>query len=184
MSQYYQGTTAGGLPPSVPTQFDTDVNSPAIPAGNILNIFGGEISTDNLIGIQTDGSSGGNTVTVQLTNRITGITTTSDGAGQSQNVISFSLGATPATFVFDLDIAAYNITDALSASYDGSFTRRTTGVVATAIGADTYIAKEEGAMSAVVVIVLTSLNSILVNVTGIAGKTIDWVCLLTYVKAT
>lgn len=50
---------AGPIPPQVPTTFVTDVNSPAFPALNILNVPGGDVVTDNDNGIQTDGSGGG-----------------------------------------------------------------------------------------------------------------------------
>lgn len=54
MSQFFVGVTAGSLPPVVPTTFHTD-DSDAIPAANILNIYGDT-------GISTAGS--GNTVTI------------------------------------------------------------------------------------------------------------------------
>lgn len=58
MSQFFQGTTAGSLPPSVPLQFTTD-SGIAVPAANNLNVLGG-------IGAATSGS--GSTITVTVKN--------------------------------------------------------------------------------------------------------------------
>ncbi len=172
---------AGPVPPQVPTSFVTNVNSPAIPIANVLDVFGGSTTTNNNNGIQTDGSSGSNVLTVQLTNRIFGSTTTSDGAGQTQLFSTFPLGATPGTYIFDTSIVAFNVTDNLSAAYKVSITRRTTGVVDVGIGNDTFTEKEEGTMLNVIVTVLTAGNNFNISVTGIAGKVIDWRAVTTYV---
>ncbi len=58
MSQFFVGTTAGSLPPSVPLQFTTD-NGIAVPAANNLNVFGGGNAS-------TVGS--GSTITVTVIN--------------------------------------------------------------------------------------------------------------------
>lgn len=56
MSQFFQGTTAGSLPPSVPLQFTTDAGI-AIPAANNLNVFGG---------VGTETTASGSTITVSV----------------------------------------------------------------------------------------------------------------------
>lgn len=166
------------VPPTVPTSFVTDAGT-AIPAANVLNDIT-NLQTGNFVnGIRTTGS--GNTVTTVLTNRITGSTTTSDGAGQTKTFATFSLGSTPGTYVFDVNIVAFNVTDSLGAGYKVFLTRRTTGLADVGIGPDSFVEKEEGAMSGVVVTVLTSSNNFQIEVTGLAGKVIDWNAVATYV---
>lgn len=181
MSQFFLNTISGPIPPSVATSYVTDINSPSIPVVNVENIIGGSVATSNDKGIQTDGSSGSNTITVELTNRIFGSTTTSDGAGQSQSFSTFPLGAVAGTYIFDANIVAYNVTDSTSATYKVSISRRTTGAADVGIQTDTFTAKEEGTMSGVIVTIATAGNNFSVNVTGLAGKVIDWKAVSTYV---
>lgn len=56
MSQFYQGTTTGSLPPTVPLQFTTD-SGVAIPAANNVNVFGG---------VGTETSASGSTITINV----------------------------------------------------------------------------------------------------------------------
>ncbi len=74
MSQFWQGVTAGSLPPSVATTYHTD-SGDAVPAANILNVFGGT-------GTSTTGS--GNTITINVIN---------DGFPWTDEAISFAAQA-------------------------------------------------------------------------------------------
>ncbi len=66
---------------------------------------------------------------------------------------------------------------------DGALSATNDGATASGVGSDTFIEKEEGAMSGTTVSVNTSSNTFKINVTGLAGKTIDWVAVATYVFA-
>jgi len=80
MSQFFQGTTAGSLPPSVATQYNGNVGS-ATPAANILNVVGaGNISV----------TGAGSTLT---------ITETVSGATWNDRAISFAASSNNGYFV-------------------------------------------------------------------------------------
>ncbi len=179
MSQIYKSLASGPVPPTVPTSFVTDVNSPAVPAANILNEIGGSVSTNNNNGIQTDGSSGSNTLTIQLTNRITGSVTTTDATPTT--IASFSLGATPAVFTFDIQIASFNITDVNGDGYFISGSARTDGATATLCGNPDKIENEEVVDTANANMVVSG-NNVIIQAVGIAGKTHHWRTVATYMQ--
>ena len=104
------GSIDTGSSPSVPTSFVTDVNSPAVPAANVLNVLGGTTFINDDDGILTDGSSGSNTLTVFLTNRISNTVTTTDATPTNLSVNG--LGASANVYNFEVNVAAYNTTDA------------------------------------------------------------------------
>lgn len=178
MSQIYKNLAAGPVPPTVPTSFITDVNSPAIPAANVLNVVGGSSTANSSNGIRTDGSSGSNTLTVQLTNRVQGTVTTANATPTT--IISFSLGATPGVYTFSGDITAYDTTDIAGASYGVISGIRTTGAAAIEIGTQFNTNFEEAAMTTADIDVTVSGNNVVFQVTGIAATNIDWDALFTY----
>jgi len=172
-------TATGPVPPAVPTSFVTDVNSPSVPIANIENILGNDTSANNNNGIFTDGSSGSNTITVFISNRITGSVTTTDATPTT--IASFSLGATPAVFVFDIQISSFNLTDVNGDGYFISGSARTDGATATLCGTPDKIINEEVADAADANMIVSG-NNVIIQATGIVGKTHHWRTVATYVE--
>lgn len=178
MSQFYQGVTAGGLPPVVPTSFETDVNSPAIPLANQIDVFGGNTTNSNNLGIQTDGSSGGDTLTIQLTNRFSGTVTTVNATPTV--LVTCPMVTNPATFLFIVKLVAYDLTNNVSGSTVATVTFRTTGGVPVNLVPDDFIIESDAAF---IGSILFNGSSTLftVQVTGKAASTIDWKAIGEYI---
>lgn len=172
MSQFYQGVVAGSLPPTVPTTFVTDVNSPAVPAANTLNVIGGETTEDNVNGIQTDGSSGSDTLTIQLTNRLTGSATTVGAA--SADVITFSLGATPGVYTFFCNIAGFDSATPSGAGFSIAASARTTGAAAVLLDSQAIDTFDEASTTPSSASLVVSGNNAIFRIVGTAGLTINW----------
>lgn len=166
-------TSSGPVPPTVATTYVTDVNSPAIPAANILNVLGNDTTANNANGLQTDGSSGSNTLTVQLTNRLQG--TTSTVGLTNSDIITFSLGATPAAFKFHFEVTAFESTTPAGLGYSIEASARTTGAAATIISTpdadedEDVVLENEADWS-----VVASGNNVILRVTGVTGFTLNW----------
>ncbi len=163
------------LPPDVPTSFVTD-NGTAVPVANTLNIFANDTNIDNDNGIRTTGS--GDTVTIQLTNRITGQVTTTDATPTT--IISLSLGLTPGTYIVEGNLIAYNVTDASGAAYTFIGAAITDGITATEISVENKDVFEQAAMITADFDYGVTGNNAFLEVEGIVGKTIQWNCLFTY----
>lgn len=175
MSQFYVGINSSNIPPTVPTSFVTDSGT-AIPAANILNVLANDTNANNDNGIQTIGS--GNTVTIQLTNRVTGTVTTTDATPTS--LISLSLGAVPGVYYFDGDVTAFDVTDTAGASYTFEGAAITDGTTSTEIAVENKDIFEQAAMSTADFNLGVTGNTAFIQVIGIAGKTIRWNALFTY----
>lgn len=180
MSQIYKDITSGPLPPAVATSYVTDVNSPAIPAANVLNVLGNDITTNNVNGIRTDGSSGSNTLTVQLTNRTRVAATTSDGAGQTQTITVFTpIASSAITFV--VSITGY---DAANNEVAGGelvgIARISAGGAVVVVGTNDTFGESDPALAATDWDVVTNGTVIQMQFTGIAGRTISWGAVFIY----
>jgi len=169
MSQFYVGVTAGSLPPSVPLSFTTD-SGIATPVANNLNILADDTTNNNANGLTTSGA--GNTVTVLLTNRLQGTGSTVDAA--TSDIITFSLGATPGTYAFEVRVAGFESTTPAGVGYSLFGTVRTTGAAGTVAGTVDRINNEEAALVLANATIVASGNNAVVQVTGVAGFTISW----------
>lgn len=179
MSQISKDSATGPTPPTVPEQFTMDDATIAVPASNNINLFSRETSDNNLNGIQTTADpNGGDTIYVELTNRLFGAVSTNDATPTT--IITFPLGADPATFTLDGFISAFEGATPAGASYFFTAGVRTDGATATAIGVEFTSEFEEAALNASDVDVGVSGNNLIVTVTGIAATAIDWLSQCTY----
>lgn len=190
MSQFFiDNISSGPIPPQVPTSFTTDVGT-AVPALNVIDVRGIDNTTafvttnnNNVNGIVVIGgavqTNASNRIQVQLTNRIHGTATTTDGV-TPVTIYTFDLGATPGTYMFFTRIVAYNLTDSISASYASFRGIRTTGAAGTLISANTQFISEETTMTNVTVANSIVGNNALLTAIGLAGKTIHWFAVTEY----
>lgn len=177
-------TTIINLPSSEPvvaSQFNTQ-NGNATPLANIIIINGTDSPENNDNGIITKGGVAGtgtqNEVDIVLTNRQTAQVGTPDATPLT--ILTFALGATPGIFYIRGDIVAFDVTDSAGAAYDFTIGARTDGATATIIATSTKDIFEEAAMAAADFSISASANNIVIQVTGILGKNIDWNCVITY----
>lgn len=175
-------TSSGPVPPSVATSYVTDINSPAIPAANVLDVFGGSVSTNNVNGVQTDGSSGSNILTIELTNRIQATVTTTNS--NLTTIATFPLGATPGVFTMEGKYSGFIPALNRGGSYFCDASARTDGATATEIGSDIDTIFEDTEMVTSDVFFTVSGNNVVIQVQGIAATTIHWRVLFDYTLVT
>ena len=176
MSQFYVGVTAGSLPPVVATQFTSDNATVAIPAANNLNVFSDDSSSNIDNGIQTTAS--GSTLTINLTNRITGSVTTTDAT--ITTILTLPMGATPGTFYVYGNVQAFNSSTPVSGAYSFTGGFRTDGVTATELGVELHDEFEDAALITSDIFISASAGNIILQVQGVAGLSINWNSLMEY----
>jgi hypothetical protein len=183
MSQAGQNSgNVGPTPPVIATQYTTDVNGPAIPSANNLNVLGLTLEDNFQNGIITDGLS--DTLYIGLTNRIVGSTSTV-GAVTSPIITFSSFVGGIGTYTIECRVSAYNSTSSLGAGYSLFGAVRFDGVNANICDTFDEIINEEGTMTNLDIFVSVSGGSLLINGTGYADQTINWsaVALYTFVGA-
>lgn len=171
---------SGGGGGGTPVQTITGDDSIAVPpTANNIFLVGGSLSTNNINGITTTGNAGTSTETVNLTNRVQGTISTADATPTT--LTTFTLGATPGVYNFDIQIVGYDLTDTAGVGYFISGIVRTTGAAAVLVGIPDKITNEEAATVACDANLTVSGNNAIVQVTGIAGKNINWRALSQYI---
>jgi hypothetical protein len=177
MSQFYQGTTAGSLPPAVPLQFTTE-DGVAVPAGNNLNVESDSTDENNEDGITTEGS--GDTVTILLTNRLFG------GVGtvgaDTATAVSFTLPAIANVYTFEIKVAGYESATPSGIGFSLFVSVISDGATATKIGVTDKIKNAQAPLAACDAEIVTSGNDVEVQVTGVAGLNITWTVVGYYVQ--
>ena len=132
---------------------------------------GGSSVINDSNGIQTDGSSGSNTLTVQLTNRFHGTVTT---VGLTTSPIITFTPTVIGTYAIEVRLSAYNTTSSLGAGYSLFGSIRFDGVNSNLCGTPDKIVNEEGAMSSANSTMTVSGANVLINGVGYAAQTINW----------
>jgi hypothetical protein len=161
MSQFFTNISGSNLPPQIPTSITTDIAGPAVPAANVLVITGAN-------GIRTTGS--GNIVTIGYNG---GSSTTSDGGGQTQTILTIPT-TTNSAQTYQFLLIGYDSANGIC--YGGQLlgvARNVAGTVTVLATPDKFFDKD-AALAAASFSMVASGTNVLVQVTGVAGHTIDW----------
>lgn len=180
MSQITKPSSGGGvIPPEVPEQFVTD-DGTAIPAANSLNVLGGTSTINNDNGIETQANPDmGDNLDIVLTNRFVGSATSVNAS--TENIVTFALGATDACFRFEFLIAGRDTATNDSVGYTVFASAKTDGANASVVATPFTDNDEDPALLAATVAFVASANNVILQVTGVAGQTIAYKAVGSYV---
>lgn len=180
MSQISKPGSGGGpVPPTVPEQFVTD-DGTAIPAANSLNVLGGSSSINVDNGIQTQANPNlSDNLDIVLTNRLTGSATSTNAS--VENIVTFPLGATDACYRFQFLITGRDTATNDSAGYTMFASAKTDGATASVVATPFTDNDEDPALLLATVGLIASANNVILQVTGVAGQTIAYKTVGSYV---
>lgn len=151
------------------------------PVAGVIQILGRDSTQDNDNGIRTDADPNlGNIAYVELTNRLQGSVSTAGAA--TQTIITFALGSTPASYMFEITLTGFDTTTPTCTSYWFVAGARTTGAAATVVGTNETF-NEDSVLGASDVNMIASGNNVLLQVTGVATYNLNWKAVGTYVRS-
>lgn len=157
-----------------------DITSAAANIEFLTGDIGGPVGPDaafniNVLtgnGLTTTGNPGTNTVTWTLDNYYNQTATTNDAV---PNVtMTIPLGAVAGVYTIDVNVSAYNVTDSAAAGFSLFGTVKTSGAAGTLVGVPDKIVNNEVAMATSDANIIVSGNNMVIQVTGIAAKVINW----------
>lgn len=154
----------------------------------LSDTVGTVVSPDGSANIQLTGGTsqisivsnpGSHLLAFSISNQISGTTTTVGAV--TGNVITFPMGATPGTYQINCKVAGFaTAAGPLSSGYELIGCVRTTGAAGFVIGTVDKVINEEAGMTAGDATIVVSGNNFIIQVLGVAGKTIDWKADLIY----
>lgn len=150
-------------------------------AGNIVLPVGANIQLASVTTNLVIAKNGNGLINFSIGNQVSGTAQTIGAV--TANPIVFPMGATPGTYQINCRVAAFcSIANGgpLSAGYELVGAIRTTGAAGVIIGTIDKVVNEEGALTAGDAYVVIAGNSMVIQVLGTAGKTINWKADLTY----
>jgi len=172
------------IPSSVATIFRADDATQAVPVANILNVFSRQTSDDADFGIQTTADpNGSQNFYIELTNRLTGTVTTTDGT--LTTIATLPMGTTASVIYLSGNVQAFNASTPAGGGYSFTGAFRNTGgggSVAVEIGVEFKDQFEELALEPSEVFLIASGNDIVLQVQGVVGLSVNWNSLITYRK--
>lgn len=178
-------TGMGASPPAVPINFVTDDGTTAIPAANTLNVNGADrpnplVIEDNDAGIETYADPDlSDNLAIYLTNRR--VDSGSVTGAVTQDLFTQDLGGVPGTYNFQVYVTGYEATTPASCAYTVFGSARTDGATATIIVTQDIISDEDPALLLADFQLVASGNNLIARVTGVAGLTINYKVLATYI---
>ena len=149
--------------------------------GTVVSDGSGNILLTAGPGIYTLSEPGSNAVLIGRAEFAAGTVATTDAT--PTNVLSVDMGPFPGVLTIKGTVSAFDITDTAGAGYFFSGSYRTSGAAGTILGTKTEDSYVEAALNNASIALGVSGNSILIIVTGLAGKTIHWAAEFDYVLA-
>jgi len=164
-------TSTGPIPPIIPTSFVTD-DGTAIPAANILNVFGGS-------GVTTYADPNlSNNLYVQVQNSFTDQAQTIGATTADITTVPLTVAG---TYTFESRVAAWESTGPNGAGFSINGVVRSDGVTATLVGDSDGFTHQDVALNNTDVNLVVSGNNAIIRVLGEAGLTVNWGAFTVYV---